>query len=189
MAKQRLDIEELLIWAYRDQVVDEAKGTLAGPRRSRMGFGMVGDGAGGMDDPHPDAFTVHAAVRRLSMGQAGLVIACAKVAAAPDWYPGARLVMAAVVNQAGHPAGVYDDRRNKIGHRVRAALELETGEVIYGDGEAVMAAGRVEYLAWHEALAAVAAHLRGRLEDFEAYGPTSPRAPWEENNSLRKKVA
>ena len=178
MAKTRIDIEDLLVWAYRDQAVDEAPNRIIGPGVALMRWDVAVDAADYVGDPHPDAFTLHAKVRMLSRVQSSLVIACAKTAVRPDWYPGSRPVMAAIVNGRGDPAGIYDRTNHVIGHRVRPALELATGEVVYGHGGDVQALVRQQYRVWHAALMDLSGCLSGILEDHVAVMPLAPSEPW-----------
>ena len=189
MAKTRSDIQDLLVWAYKDQAVDEAPNGLLGPGVALMRWNVSVDGSDGSGDVHPDAYTVHAAVRALSRGQAGLVISCAKVAAVPDWFPGARPVMAALVNGRGDPAKIYDGSRHVVGHRVRCALELGGGEILYGCGIDDLVAARGEYQAWWSALVSLVAFLSGRLDDYDPVGPVASKQPWTENPGSAEKVA
>ena len=178
MAKKRADIQELLVWAYKDQAIDEVPNRIGGPVVSKMRWDVAIDGSDVGCDPHADAYTIAAAVRGLSRFQAAMVIGCAKVATTPDWYPGARIVFAAIVNGRGNPAGLYDDTRNLIGHRVRSAVETEGGTILYGWGESELDEARGLYLAWYEAMTALAHKLADTLDDFTVTGPAAQREPW-----------
>lgn len=191
MAKRPIDIQELLVWAYRDQAVDEAPRNVSGPGVALMRWDVPIDGSDIPVDIQSDAYAVDAAVRRMSRLQAALVIGCAKTAQPVDWMPGARLIMAAVVNDRGNPAGIYDEARNRVGHRVRQAVEMPDGQILYGWSERDLAAIRVHYSVWREALVALVNHLRkpGMLEGHDVCGPDAPIAPWIEDNSRSGEMA
>jgi hypothetical protein len=197
--RTRIDIEDLAVWAYRDQMVDCQGGgswSLAGRPDSCV---LLGATVGGDlpylrmgYDVHPDADAVHLAVMRLERLAGAIVVRCAKGAARPDWMPGARLVMAADVTARGHPARLYDEAgKTAIGHKVRPAVELASGSLFYfpaGRGltaEAwardLIAGPRAVYSAWHEGLREAAAYLRQTraLSAHEVTGPSAESKPWE----------
>jgi hypothetical protein len=58
-----IDIEDLLVWAFRDEDVEDA------------------------DDPDPDAVTVYWAVMALPMPHARAITRFARLGASPDWHP------------------------------------------------------------------------------------------------------
>ena len=180
MAKRPIDIQELLVWAYRDQVIDEVPNRVGGPAVALMRWDVAVDGGDGGGEPLADAYTVAAAVRQLTRVQAALVIGSAKTAVAPEWFPGAEVVMAAVVNGRGHPAGLYDNAGHVVGHRVRSALELPDGTILYGWGSGDLADVRELYLVWHGALVVLARKLAAILDDFAVTGPDAQREPWLE---------
>lgn len=62
---QSIDIEDLLIWAFREQDVEAAS------------------------DPHPDATTVYWAVMALPAAHARIVTRFARMGMGPDWKTGA----------------------------------------------------------------------------------------------------
>ncbi|EME71401.1 hypothetical protein H261_03293 [Paramagnetospirillum caucaseum] len=181
MTRTLIDIEDLLVWAYKHQAVDEARGHVAGPGVALMRWDVAVDPCAAVDDVHPDAWTVHAHVRMLSRVQAGLVIASAKTATRPDWMPGAKVVMAQVLNGRGGPAKLYDDNRNVVGHRVRVALELADGAVLVGLGAAELEQARAMYSAWRAALVSLADALSkpALMEGYDVVFPCALSEPWK----------
>lgn len=184
-----IDIQDLLVWAYRDQAVDEAPRHWDGPCVALMRWDVAVDGVGVEAVIDPDAFLVHAAVMGLSRYQIALVIGCAKWGSVPDWYPGARPVMAAVLNGRGSPAAIYDRSRNVVGHRVRPALELADGSVMVGYSSADLTRLRMGYMVWHEALCALASSLSQSMPGRDITGPRVMREPWAEKTSEVVKAA
>ncbi len=61
---QSIDIEDLLVWAFRDQAVERAL------------------------SPHPDATTVYWAVLALPAAHLRVIIHFAKLGAGPEWHAG-----------------------------------------------------------------------------------------------------
>lgn len=196
MTKRDIDIEDLLVWAYRDQCVDKAIGD--SPRLGsgfdstvRLAFAEIDAGRFDGNDCHPDADAVHFGVQGLSRVQRALVIGNAKNASRPDCMQGARLVMAALVTASGNPRRLYDSSRHCIGHAVAPALEQADGALFYAPKDArrpapqwfadVVALHRAQYAAWWEALSSLALFLEGGhwLADFHVTGPAAPSAPWE----------
>ncbi len=203
-----IDIEALLVWTYRDQQADRAcrqDWSLGYARDCLARYadrGGHGDGvlaAVGLGEAvHPDAEAVHAAVLRLSGEERALVIGHARVAARPDWLPGARLVWVPVPRRrgrsvkvtdaagavqswtttAGTAAAIYDANRNVIGHWVRPAVELAGGAVMEGWGLREVADRRRGYAVWHGALVVLAAGLRGRV-GRRVSGPAAAAEPWD----------
>lgn len=195
MAKKEIDIEALLVWAYQVQCVDKLRlqtFSQAAPMDSCRRLELaVADGGGNVGvDCHPDAEAVHFAVLRLSKAQQALVIGNAKIGTRPDWMPGARFVMAAVVTSNGNPKKLYDANRNCIGHAVAPALEQVDGSICYAPIDPrtpaptwfsdVIELHRLQYKAWIEALSALVLHLNegAWLSDHHATGPIAPLEPW-----------
>lgn len=98
--KQKIDIEALLVWAYRDCCADRIVGRVMSrlrPAGARSGMGAFeakmmlgvqvdcfGSAAMGSDELHPDAEAVHDAVMGLEdRNAAALVIECARTASRP----------------------------------------------------------------------------------------------------------
>lgn len=66
---QSIDIEDLLIWAFRDELVERT------------------------DHPHPDATTVYWAVMALPAAHLRAIIHFAKMGVGPEWHAGANHVV------------------------------------------------------------------------------------------------
>lgn len=194
MAKRDIDIEDLLVWAYREQCVASAAGHGWGQGApvdsvARLERVMGGSLAAG-HDCHPDAEAVHAAVLRLARGQIGLVISHAKCGDRPGWGEGLRLVVAARVTQRGNPVRLYDANRNTIGHEVRAAAEDANGSLFYAPVdrpplawfEDLVHGERLGWRLWQAALVEVAGYLRAMdmLADHVVTGPSAAATPWDD---------
>lgn len=199
MAKQVIDVEDLLRWAYQAQQVHRAsvataEGCLAVAARGIPTGEPCGDsGAARLvygSPVHIDADTIHAAVMRpASMGglhsvARGLVIHHAAGGGRPDWMPGARPLLVPMMNGRGQPSAIYDGNGRRVGHRVMQAVAvLDTAtacEVIHrGMPHEQITFTRAAYTAWHAALVWLAAELRRvGLEDSIAQDPRAPGAPW-----------
>lgn len=198
MARERKDIEELLIWAYQRQAVDKAS---TGAAAACLGFGsgaMRVDGGvqgGGVArlvfgaSVHPDAEAIHAAVMRpekkggLSSLARGLVMENARSGAQPDWMPGARPVMASVLNNRGNHAMIYDGNRTEVGCKIVEAVAVQGigGDVIRrGMPHSHIVMMREAYVLWWEALSFLAQCLKkAGLEAYDVTGPAAPNRPWE----------
>jgi hypothetical protein len=192
MPREPIDVEALLVWAYRDQCVDRASGQDWGLGRPVDSIvrceRLMGASLAAGHDCHPDAEMVHAAVLRLSKAQIGLVISHAKCGDRPGWGEGMRLVMAAKVTQRGNPVRLYDANRNLIGHEVRAAVEMPGGALFYAPAnrnplqwyEKLVQDERLGWMLWHAGMVGVAGFLRdgGLLAGYEVNGPAATATPW-----------
>ena len=195
MTRREMDIEAMLIWAYRDQRVDLLFGRCVGlfnVERRAAGLpvqSISGDGCAVIERDallgcridgggpsalciHPDAEAVHEEVRALkSRIERAAVIESAKTGERPDWMPGARAYMEPVLvaagKRAGEPVRIYDKDRNWIGCRVTVGL-----------AEEVIDARRAFYEAWRGALVKLAGRLAGRLLKHQVVGPRAPARPW-----------
>lgn len=178
MAKRKIDIQDLLIWAYRDQAVDEVPNQIGGPKVSLMSWNAHVDGSDTPDQPAADAFIANSEVKRLSHMMQGLIIGCAKNAEPPPYYPGAVVVMLPVLNWRGKPVREYDDQRNPILCKVTTAVELTDKTIMMGWDQSVLDAARKMYQAWHDALSSMVAPLNSKLEDHVVTKPLIDQRPW-----------
>lgn len=178
------DIEAVLIWAYRYQQADlAARGSWVRPAKvSSLALLQIEAEGGGPVAPvcHPDADWVHAAVLRLSRLQSALVIHHGKMGTRPDWFPGARPVMAALLDGNGNPRRLYDASRHVIGHRVAPGVELGDGAVMVGWDMSVVDGQRDQYLVWRSALVSLCDALADTpIDHHQVLAPVAPARPWE----------
>lgn len=198
-----IDIEDLLVWSYAVEHADRASPQERGPgwpRDSVLRLECVGlgglSGIGARQGCHTDAETVHAAVSGLSAETQRLVIGHARSSTRPEWFPGARQVIAAELTRQGRPRKLYDHNRHVTGHAVRAGVELGDGSIWYDWTMDGIGRARAVYTAWHQALTELAAWLdmSGLLVDYQVSGPAAADSPWENfrvdfSNPVDKPVA
>lgn len=133
------DIEELVIWTYRDQKAD--RHVSAKPRTSAMSatavvcsvleLQAIVDTSGPVTnhDVHPDAERVHELVQSCMFGdlERGLIIYFGRTGAAPDWMPGAVPGCQLRLDQRGKPCKIYDERGHWTGaFQIEVRLHRET---------------------------------------------------------------
>ena len=186
MTKTVMTMVELLVWAFRDCKVDEISENLVGPKTAMMRWDDAG--AGIDHGPVPmDAFCVAAAVKTLPQISRNLVTSCAKAASHPDYMPGAKPIVAMLVNpRTGNPVRIYDEARHVIGHKVLPSVELSTGAVMYGWGQEQIDHMRALYGEWFQSLVLLRRHLDGRgdMEDHAVGGIGALRCPWLDGADL-----
>lgn len=187
-----IDVERLLVWAYRDQRVDA--NDIGGAMLGSMGYPSQGSGAGigmtvdssgyvnnAVDD---DAFTVHLAV--LASGSVKLLIHHGLTATRPDWIADDRPRLYPLLGLSGRPL-VCD-----------AAADIEVAKPRDGKGERGLKrwsaqycplvarptpesvrVARANYRDWYAGLVEVAGRL-GKLgcKRHAVTGPLAPATPW-----------
>lgn len=204
--RKRMDIEDLLVWAYRDQKVGavlgggprikpvpgapepepmgrSADGVLTMERIGALGCVVRGGGGawGGSAEVARDAEVVFRAVEDLVGGEAPVLRALlrrhAEAGTAPDWVPQPRPRCFAL-------RGTYVDGRG-----LRQANELVSdrasglgdrpcwAEVGYRDTPEQVAEKRRIYLAWWEGLHVLAAYFQTYPTLLQAYVVTGPSRP------------
>jgi hypothetical protein len=192
-SRRPVDVEQLLVWAIRDQrayVGDplppgvellprghSADGVYAVQRAAALGVRIDEFGAGRLDasQVHPDAETIGAMLARLDPPLQLLMLRHARNASRPDWLPGAvpLEVRPVMVMRKGRmvPKVKYDRNRHPIGY------EMETI-----DRRDEIRRARATYTRWHETLEvlAMALALPGLLVERRATGPEAPARPWEQ---------
>ena len=196
MTRREMDIEAMLIWAYRDQRADllfgrgvwlfdverraaglpvqsiSGDGSAVIERGALLGCRIDGGGPAAMQRIHTDAEAVHEEVLALgSRIERAAVVESAKTGERPDWMPGARAYMEPVLvasgKRAGEPVRLYDKNRGWIGCRVTVGLSQE-----------LIDTRRAFYESWHGALVKLAGRLDGRLLKHQVAGPRAPARPW-----------
>ena len=164
---RRIDVEDLLIWAYRDQrahvLLANRRPGLARNATTWMDLGTTVQGGGiGAVAPriHVDAELVYLTVESLSLGS--VLVPCAVAAKRPDWD--------------GVRRAVPDRRRGVMTARNRRAVFCW---ITYtGPDSEFLEKMRDDYVRWHAGLQWVADRLSG-LKDHVVTGPGAPERPWE----------
>lgn len=185
--RQKIDIEDLLVWTYKRQLADlmtkggrytwpACAGTLT--QYMEFGVGVVRYAAAteAINDLHPDAEQVHRTVEGLKDEALGvplgdLMIYNARKGARPDWFEGFALRLVPEISERTlDPKIVYLDRRRHYGYCVIKPdvdpLYIEFARELYS--------------AWHRGLCQLVRLLaRVPLLRYEAVGPATPASPWE----------
>lgn len=189
---QSIDVEQLLIWAYRDECVGYGKdsffvegGGWANPvyGLEALGTRVQGSSGAGRGTFPEDALTVDAAVSSLPGSQRRLVEIHANNATRPDWSY--RRPEAFPVDALGH-------RKAKARHMFRAMDVRKTRPIACyvgysGDSHESLRRKWAGWLDWWLALEAVDGLLRGgrfRLRDWELAEFSLPQYPWEDDPSV-----
>jgi hypothetical protein len=197
LQRQPIDIEDLLVWTYRDQRADvviergiglfdqegeadgivkqreAACGVLAVARSCLLGGRVDGGGrsAGALDE---DAELVHRAVMRLTDRVQGLprwrlVIQNAARSERPDAMVTAVPRPVALLQRDGRPVVNWSDKGKRYG----------SCPVEYAPSAALILAAQAEYAAWHSALMLLALALQSeRLSRWFPLRPSAPARPW-----------
>lgn len=204
--KRVIDIEDLAVWAvqrefahlYADQAgLYEGEAAAAGLQphgcsgaglaqlQKIAGLGIRPDLSGPNTHCHPDAETF-ILVGRQALGPLifSLVVPFAKVAGRPDWGAHLRPL------EAG-PDLVWDDRAHEYRPCVMTAGRAKAPycAVKYRDRVAEIEAARGYYVAWWDALAALAEALKDRLDFFAPTPPAAPRRPWLVEKNVQNPLA
>ena len=176
-----MDIERLLRWAYRDELVKggEAPASSYGIILQFGDLGVVVDDQFGSNnklppifgEPHADAFVVDRHVQQLPYPAKPLIVMHASAGTRPHWWP--------------QPIRVLPTRD---GSRVRIIGECK-GRDRYTTGSycplrfepplATVAHARAEYAVWFGALVHLAVVLAGRLSAHVATYPAASPKPWQ----------
>lgn len=196
MARESIDVEALLWWAYQRQQVDRmeaaASAVTSHRQRSGAGFfsvyrnGLLGctpDSSrafGGSLAVHADAEEIHGTVTALPKELRRLVLQHAKAGTRPDWREGARATWVPRLGwreRKGERWGKceYDDQRREW---FCPLVVLNTADEL--------AAVRTIYTAWHGAVAEIAGHYRSRpqlLTSYRVVGFAAPARPWDGNEN------
>lgn len=208
MTRARVDLETLVVWAYRRQRVIEMTGLrledetgdflpdapedggesrcgcAALDRYARVGVridGGRGAAAGGRD-VHPDAERLHRAVLRIAradMLAALLVVRFGRDGAPPDWR-----------TTEPRPLAVPAEGPGRVRHKVEETREtLPSGRavrvswcpLVYWPPREYVDTTRAEYAAWHAAMMRLLGELMvgPPLDGFLLSGFAAPARPWE----------
>jgi len=192
-AKQNIDIEQLLIWVYRDQAAEAVTSRAAGfgpallpgyaygsgdstgpvERYGRLGCSVdcAGAAASGNNELHPDAETIYEAV-----GFNPLIVQHARTGTRPDWMEGEVTHYEPVDGWKDDKEGArvpkrYDyDITVGIGHRpwlCRVRIVNQPSMIIFA---------RAQYGEWWQAMADLSVRLE--LLEYIASPPSAPACPW-----------
>lgn len=181
-----MDVEDLLIWAFRDQKIDlvaaamRPKGPSGSSHSSLAEMLMLGTkvdttSAGARHFAvhcHEDAAVIYDAVMALPAEAWMFVIKHAKSATRPDWHeegPGEYVVP---LDKHGEPRKLWADPAKKTGF-----LGYQPAELV-GTSPANVEEARRAYAVWHAALVDLVGLLNTELVDHEAIGPSADAEPW-----------
>lgn len=210
-ARRVLDVEDLVVWTYRDQVAHRS-GALddgADIRRAARGGWSAGwstDGCVAVEryavlgtfvdrsanlgwEPHPDAVTVLVQAQALGRGAELLLKQYGCIAGRPDWLPGWRPRVEPVWK--GLPGRIEGGKvvagKVEMIYPPRGAAVRHMPiacKVELADPPGYAEAKRRRYAEWHDALTALALRLRqAGLRDHLVTGPAAPARPWLEQGA------
>ena len=168
-----IDVEQLLVWAYCDQLVG---GAFTAPGMSEEAPKRGGIGRFYSAPGSDDAMSIEAAVNRLDPYRAGLVRLHARTGTRPEWYPSPRFRIEPMRHANGAPIVRYWDSDYR---------QPKLCEIVARDRPDTVALARDAYGHWHAALNFVrgALMLGGQLREYRATGPIAPARPWETGDS------
>lgn len=202
--RKAVDLEALLVWAFRDQCADRADAAW-----ERMGYGPSADGCAAVEryhllgafvdcskpSPvpmavHPDAVLVEELVTREAVAHTGdgdrwLLAMHARMGRRPEWLPGIEPAVRPKwkADRDGVRRGrieggrIVEGKVEKIWDKRRHAIGCEV-ELINPPGW--IEGYRRQYLEWHRRMAALLARARRlELRDHEVTGFAAPERPWE----------
>ena len=190
--RRAMPIETALLWAYREQRVDQVEGSSIGLQSleamaSGIGWGShsgcgcydveriarlgttIGGGGPSSAVAHVDAVTLHRAVEGLGSDAAGRLIRVARIQVAPSWSPGRAKVVPLTPNTR-RPADLV--------WRSSDGLDYCPIRTIGGQSEARLL--REQYAAWHAALERAFEAARGLpYRELEIRVPLIEAEPWK----------
>jgi hypothetical protein len=181
-----MDVEDLLIWAFRDQKIDlvaaamRPKGPSGSSHSSLAEMLMLGTkvdttSAGARHFAvhcHEDAAVVYDAVMALPPEAWMFVIKHAKSATQPDWHPEGPGRYVVPLDKHGQPKRLWRDPAKQRGDLGPMPAEL------VGTNPVHVEESRRAYAVWHAALVDLVALLNTELVDHEAIGPAAMPEPW-----------
>lgn len=201
--RKAVDLEALLVWAYRDQCVDRADAPW-----ERMGFGPSADGCASVErysllgtfvdcakpSPvpmavHADALLVEELVTREAQAYRGegdrwQLALHARLGRRPEWLPGVEPAVRPKwkPNRDGVRRGrieggrIVEGKVEKIWDKRRNAIGCEVELV---NPPAWIEGYRRQYLEWHRRMTALLPRARRlELRDHEVTGFAAPLRPW-----------
>ncbi len=183
-----MDVEDLVVWAFRDQKIEAVAARLAGPSGLQaspesslaqimaLGCRVQTSSAGSMHmavQCHEDAAVIYDAVMALPAEATMLLIRHGRNGTRPDWYEDGPGRWIEQVDGAGNPKKLYLDAHAKKGFIGYAQPILE------GNDPADVEEARRAYDVWRYALVDLVALLNAEMVDYEALPPAAPARPWE----------
>ena len=180
------DVEDLLIWAFRDQKVESVASSLRPMQTGwssscslgevmSLGTRVDGSYAGAKflgARCHEDAVVIYDAVMALPPEAWIEVIKHARTATEPDWHregPGRWMVP---LDRAGQPKRRWRDPVKQRGDLGEAPPEL------VGTNPRVVEEARAIYRLWHVSLCELVPLLNREMVDHQATPPLRSAAPW-----------
>lgn len=188
MGKTSVDIEELLVWAFKHQGVENyvgalrswgthSQGSLGSSIAQTLMLGARVDGGSpaarmlGARCPD-DALTVYEAVMTLPPEAWMLVIKHARSGTEPEWYPEGPGRWVQPLDAKGEPKRIWRDPKRRRGDLGPAPSEFE------GLSLALVEEARASFRLWHVALCELLPLVNPELERFTAFWPARPLEPW-----------
>lgn len=186
------DVEDLLVWAFRDQRVEAVASSL---RPMQQGFSStcsVGQvmalgtrvdtsTAGAMfvsDSCHEDAAVIYDAVMALPPEAWVYVIKHARTATEPYWHPEGPGEWVVPLDRAGNPKRRWRDPVRQRGDLGEAPPEL------HGTNPILVEEARAIYRLWYVSLCELVPLLNREMVDHQASPPARSAAPW--NAAVRR---
>lgn len=181
-----MDVENLLVWAFRDQKIDLIAAAMRPKGPSASGMSSLAEilalgtkvdtttaGARHMAvHCHEDAAVVYDAVMALPPEAWMFVIKHAKSGTQPEWYPEGPGEYVQPVDRKGEPKKLWLDPVKKTGF-----LGYQPPELV-GTEPRNVEEGRRAYAVWHAALVDLVGMLNAELTSHEAIGPEAKAEPW-----------
>ena len=185
MALIRRDVELVVAWAFRDQLVLDGTGSYRTwwsnvsstghmVEIGTLGASIVGSPNLGAD-AHPDAHMVTVCMREMPWVWAAQVLKHGYTGTRPDWKPNARHRIEPVyeVLKSGRRRLVveYDRNRNAVKCPIRSV-----------DGPEVVGVARQAWSDWHKGLVMIANQASARIVEFRRFEVLQPSAsgrPWQ----------
>ncbi|ODT50275.1 hypothetical protein [Devosia sp. 63-57] len=183
-----VDVEDLVVWAFRDQKIEAVAARLAGPSGLQpspesnlaqvlaLGCRVQTSSAGAMHmavQCHEDAAVIYDAVMALPAEATMLLIRHGRNGTRPDWIEDGPGRWVCQVDKAGNPKKLYIDPHAKRGFIGYARPVLE------GNDPAEVEEARRAYDVWRYALVDLVPLLNAEMVDHEALLPAVAVRPWE----------
>lgn len=198
--REVIDIEALLVWAYRRQKVDRVSGAMfrheAGlsgsggdwlglARVAALGVTVDASGWSGLPACDPDAETVHEAVGRI--GPVGrTMVRLARTGERPDWMEGVyRWKPEPLRDRDGRMVLAMTDGKRVVPGKAmmpnRHLRKWSWQPLVWRDRAHLLIGVRNGWIDWHRALSRLAGDLDGRLRRWRVTGPAAPLRPWRDD--------
>lgn len=180
------DVEDLVVWAFRDQRVEQVASSLR-PRQPgwssstsvaqvmALGTRVDSSAAGARflgGRCHEDAAVIYDAVMSLPPEAWREVVKHARTATEPYWYEEGPGYFAVPLDRAGRPKRLWRDPARQKGDLGEAPPEL------VGTHPVVVEEARAIYRLWHVSLCELVPMLNRELVAHRASLPLRPAEPW-----------